>query len=511
MSNVKAAIYCRLSKEDLHEINESESIQNQRKMLIDYALQMNWKIYDIYSDDGLSGAYSGSENNRPEFLRLINDAEKSCFDVVLCKSQSRFSRNTEVIERYIHGLFTEKNIRFVSIADNADTAVKGNKKARQINSLINEWYLEDLSENVKCVLENKMKDGKFIGSFAPYGYMKDVDDHNRLIVNPKPAEIVRWIFSQSLDGFGTVKICRNLNDMNIPNPRKQQEIDGLRKKYIYTHDDNGLWSVSSVSDILHNVEYTGCTAQHKSEKISYKHKGIRKLDSSEWIIVQNTHEPIISVNEFNSVQKLLSNKRKSSGTGRVHILSGLVKCMDCGLYMQKNHSTKVYLRCRNKYIKTDIRCSTPNIRLDFILKAIRSDYIENLLSQYIKDNAINFKNQNDDIKIQRITEILKETEEQYKKFDNAKQSLYLDKCSGVITQEEYLKFSDDFENQKQELYKKITELKSYLNDVQRTVYTDVTEEKDMYRRLIRRLIDVIEFGKSTNGGYELKVIWKMKQ
>ena len=168
----KAAIYCRLSEEDHNkraETDDSVSIQNQKTMLIQYAMGQGWEIYNIYSDDD----YTGADRNRPAFNRLLKDAEAHRFDIILCKNQSRFTRELELVEKYIHGLFPIWGIRFVSIVDNADTANKGNKKSRQINGLVNEWYLEDMSENIRSVLDNRRENGLHIGAFAIYGYKKD--------------------------------------------------------------------------------------------------------------------------------------------------------------------------------------------------------------------------------------------------------------------------------------------------------------------------------------------------
>ena len=166
---MKVAIYCRLSEEDRNkqfETDDSNSIQNQKSMLLQYAMEQGWELYNIYSDDD----YTGSDRRRPEFNRLLKDAEQHRFDIILCKTQSRFTRELELVEKYIHGLFPIWGIRFISIVDNADTANKGNKKSRQINGLVNEWYLEDMSENIRSVLTNRRKNGFHIGAFALYGY-----------------------------------------------------------------------------------------------------------------------------------------------------------------------------------------------------------------------------------------------------------------------------------------------------------------------------------------------------
>ena len=164
---MKVAIYCRLSEEDRNkkfESDDSNSIQNQKSMLLQYAIEQRWEVYNIYSDDD----YAGADRNRPEFKRLLEDAEHKRFDIILCKTQSRFTRELELVEKYIHGLFPMWGIRFISIVDNADTDNKGNKKSRQINGLVNEWYLEDMSDSIKSVLDNKRQNGLHIGEFALY-------------------------------------------------------------------------------------------------------------------------------------------------------------------------------------------------------------------------------------------------------------------------------------------------------------------------------------------------------
>ena len=177
----RVAMYLRLSDEDSDKINkldDSKSIKNQRIMLLnEIAKNPNYILVDEYCDENLSGAGT----YRPEFERLIKDCENGKIDIVICKSQSRFSRDMEVIERYLHNKFVEWNVRFIGIVDNADTNVNGNKKARQINGLINEWYLEDLSDNIRTSLQNRREDGLFLGSFSPYGYIKDPNDKNHLI------------------------------------------------------------------------------------------------------------------------------------------------------------------------------------------------------------------------------------------------------------------------------------------------------------------------------------------
>ena len=222
---MKAAIYCRLSEEDRNkqfETDDSNSIQNQKAMLLQYAMEQGWEVYNLYSDDD----YTGSDRRRPEFNRLLEDAKAHRFDIVLCKTQSRFTRELELVEKYIHGLFPIWGIRFVSIVDNADTANKGNKKSRQINGLVNEWYLEDMSENIRSVLTNRRQNGFHIGAFALYGYQKDPDQKGHLIIDEEAAAVVREVFTLFSHGYGKTAIARMLNDRGIPNPTEYKPLSG---------------------------------------------------------------------------------------------------------------------------------------------------------------------------------------------------------------------------------------------------------------------------------------------
>ena len=225
---MKAAIYCRLSEEDRDKrsfADDSASIQNQKSMLVQYAIEQGWEIYGIYSDDD----YAGADRNRPAFRRLLEDAEKRLFDIILCKTQSRFTRELELVEKYLHGLFPQWGIRFVSIVDNADTDVKGNKKSRQINGLVNEWYLEDMSDNIRSVLRNRRENGFHIGATALYGYQKDPERKGHLIIDEEAAQVVREVFTLFSQGYGKSAIARMLNDRGVPNPTEYKRRKGIIK------------------------------------------------------------------------------------------------------------------------------------------------------------------------------------------------------------------------------------------------------------------------------------------
>lgn len=297
----KAALYCRLSVED-GTGEESESIRNQRILLIAYAQKNGWEIYDVYEDED----YSGLREDRPAFCRLIQDAKDKKFEIILCKTQSRFTRSAATAEIYLHERFPLWGIRFVTVVDGVDTSKKENKKARQINSLVNEWYCEELSENIRSVLRRKMELGQFLGNYAPYGYEKDASDRHHLVVLEAEANVVRYIAKLYLSGLSCKKIADQLTLENIPTPSqgKQKRGQDLGREAC------NQWGAGTVRKILKNPVYLGHMVQGREQKISYKSKKTMELPKESWIIVKNTHEPIISEKVFVKVQKkLLKNRR----------------------------------------------------------------------------------------------------------------------------------------------------------------------------------------------------------
>ena len=349
---MKAAIYCRLSEEDRNkqfETDDSNSIQNQKAMLLQYSMAQGWEVYHIYSDDD----YTGSDRNRPEFQRLLHDAERRKFDIILCKTQSRFTRELELVEKYIHGLFPIWGIRFISIVDNADTANKGNKKSRQINGLVNEWYLEDMSENIRSVLTNRRQNGFHIGAFALYGYKKDPDRKGHLLIDEEAAAVVREVCTLFSQGHGKTAIARMLNDRGVPNPTEYKRLHGLRYRQPKGQNST-LWRYSSIADMLENELYIGNMVQGKYGSISYKSKQNRPRPKSEWYRVEGTHEPIIDRDLWERVQKLLAQRAKPFSGGSIGLFARKVRCAHCGYTMRSTKSRgRHYLQCPSRHVAKD--------------------------------------------------------------------------------------------------------------------------------------------------------------
>ena len=294
----RAAIYLRLSKEDVEKEGDenSRSIENQRIILEEYAKVHQFQIYDYYIDDDYSGLYF----ERPAFSRMLEDAAKHEFAIILAKSQSRLSRNMEHTEYLLHNLFPQLGIRFLGVVDGVDSAQKAGKKARQINALVNEWYSEDLSENIRAVYQRKMRKGEYLGAYAPYGYRKSNEDSHRLEVEEEEACWVRKIFTLYLKGCSVQEIQLELirNKVRTPSAVKRGEQD--------YH-----WSTSTIKKILANEVYTGAVVQGKSRRRSFKEKKIVTCPRNSWIIVEGMHSPIIEKTQFEMVRELRKERMKN--------------------------------------------------------------------------------------------------------------------------------------------------------------------------------------------------------
>ena len=277
----RTVLYLRLSREKQNE-DYGESIQNQRLLLLDYAQKKQLNVIGEYLDED----YSGLTDRRPGFQKMLLDAEAGCFDIVLAKNQSRFSRNMQHIEKYLHREFRRYRVRFIGVTDGTDTADKANKKARQIYGLVNEWYCEDLSESVRAVLRKKMMDGQFIGSSAPYGYRKDVNDSHKLCPQEDERRIVREIFELYVSGNSMRGICRILEQNGIQSPSGKAQ-----------------WNPVTIKRILTNEVYLGHLLQGKSTNRSYKDKSRIYFSKENWIRHQDVHEPLISEELFQMAQK----------------------------------------------------------------------------------------------------------------------------------------------------------------------------------------------------------------
>lgn len=452
---MKAAIYCRLSEEDRgRQDADSMSIQNQKSMLLSYADSHNWEVYDIYSDDD----YAGADRRRPAFNRMLADAEAHRFDVILCKTQSRFTREMELVEKYIHGLFPLWGIRFVSIVDNADTALPGNKKARQISGLVNEWYLEDMSENIRSVLTDRRRHGLHIGSHALYGYQKDPDRRGHLVIDPVAAAVVREIFTLYASGYGKTAIARQLNARAVPTPADYR-----------SGRAGGLWQYGTIGAMLTNEMYIGNMVQGKYGSVSYKTKINKPRKRTEWICVEGTHEPIIPKALWDTVQSIVKTRAKPFTGGAIGVLTGLVRCAHCGSPMRTvQNRGRRYFQCRTRYLATEqcpgafISSATLSEIVLHELTALRATVPETDVSpgnaySLFADILLPDSDNSDNIAAQRRS-VISSLDVQIAQLRRALTELYMDKVRGIVSETEYTELRETIRNEKDQLQKKLAQL-----------------------------------------------------
>lgn len=515
MPKLKVGIYCRLSEEDKNkrsENDDSNSIQNQKSMLIQYALEQGWDIYQIYSDDD----YTGADRNRPEFNKLLADAEHGKIHIVLCKTQSRFTRELELVEKYIHGLFPIWGVRFVSIVDNADTANKGNKKSRQINGLVNEWYLEDMSDNIKSVLTNRRKNGLHIGAFALYGYKKDPEQKGHLIIDEEAAVVVREIFTLFSQGYGKTAIARMLNDRGIPNPTEYKRLHGLRYQQP-KRKQSTLWKYFAISDMLVNEIYIGNMVQGKYGSVSYKTKQNKPRPRSQWYIVEDTHEAIIDRELWDQVQTLIHQRAKPFSTGEIGLFARKARCINCGYTMRSHKMSdgRRYLCCSNRHISKDA-CEGAFISVTKLEQTVMEE-INRLSAEYLDkdklEKGIEFQNHLA-VQKKRLEKDLAAYQKKTAEYAKCIRELYLDKVKAIISESEYLDFSKEFTSEKERFETLTLDAKKHLADIEVKIQTGDNRRQwiEQYanlekldRETVDKLIDYISVGKRIPGTREVPI------
>lgn len=502
VKKMQVAIYCRLSEEDKNKerkADDSISIQNQKIMLTEYAIKQGWEIEGIYSDDD----YAGADRNRPDFNKILKLAEQRKIDIILCKSQSRFTRELELVEKYINGLFIEWGIRFIGLVDNADTDIKGNKKSRQINGLVNEWYLEDLSENIKSVLKNKRENGLHTGGIALYGYKKDPMNKGHLIIDSDAAKVVKEIFLLYNEGLGKTAIARELNNRGIPNPTQYKLKNGINYKTPAT-DLGILWKYSTISDMLKNEMYIGNMVQGKYGSISYKSKKNKPKPKNKWVIVKGTHEPIIDMDLWNSVQSKINSNFKPYSNGKIGIFAKKCKCMYCGYTLKtcKSHENR-YLRCPTRQV--DKNCCNGCFISERLLKETILGELNILIKKYLNINQLSkdiILNELVDTRESFKKEIL-QYELNIKRKAKAISDSYMDKANGIITEEQFVEFNKIFQKEKKGLEKILENKKNKLSELKNEQQIFKSKEqilkkyinvKELSRDMVDNLIEYIVVG-----------------
>ena len=379
-STYNVGIYVRLSQEDMRD-GESLSIENQKKMLTDYvSQQVGWNLVEICEDDG----YSGTNFDRPGVQKILDDAKSGKINLILVKDLSRFGRNYIEVGQYIDYIFPSFNIRFIALSDNVDTLDRNSTAMdlMPIMNLFNEWHAANTSKKVRSVLAQNAKDGKYIASYAAYGYLKSDDEKHTPIIDEPAAKVVRRIFELRATGITPTQIAKILNADGVPIP-SDYRAQRLGKPNPYKNTFH-YWSHVAVRNILNNPIYIGHLAQQKFTTISFKnHKSVRR-SKDEWVIAENTHEPIISQELWDKCQEVdrCASHGKIMKKGIVLPLNSMMFCADCGAKIKLNgHAKKAdgsvnYFYVCGTYARCGANaCSTHYISQKQIEKIVLTDIL----------------------------------------------------------------------------------------------------------------------------------------
>ncbi len=446
----------------------------------------------------------GTDFNRPDFKRLIGDIENKKVNLVITKDLSRLGRDYIDTGHYVEKYFPINRVRYIAVNDGIDTFKKenSNNEMTGFKSIINDMYARDISKKVRTAKKTQAMKGQFVGSFPAYGYKKSENNHLRIEIDKEVAPIVEYIFESYLSGKGLSCIARELNRQSIEIPSVYKR----RTTKYHNKSKTTLWGHSTVRKILTSEIYTGTLIQHKGEMISYKVHKYRELPENEHIIIENSHEPIISKEKFDLVQSLLKNKsiggRKKQ---KEHLLSGLLYCPRCGakynFQIQNGLKDDMVTICStyNRYGKE--HCSRVAIRESVLNQAVIDDLKQIAREKVDKQNLVN----SIDLKKKNERNLLLE-----KQIDNKKQRVnelmnfiknaYTDKVSGLLTTEEYIRYVEDFRKEKEECSKQIISLEKELarldkknNDEEAIkLINQILEFNIINKGMIYQLIDRIE-------------------
>ncbi len=520
----KVGIYCRLSIEDNNKGgDDSRSISNQKEMLRDYCIERGWEIFDIYVDDG----FSGIDRSRPSFTRLLHDCEQGSIDIVLCKDQSRFSRDTVIIEQYLNDKFLEWGIRFIGVADNADTDSESYGTMRLFTSAYNEMYVKDISAKIRRTLSYKREQGQFIGSFAPYGYRIDPENKHHLIVDAETAPVVRQIFALYVSGEGYRRIVTTLNTQGIPSPSAYKRQNGSKyaNANVESSSARGLWTQSTIARMLRNEMYFGTLVQGKSHDISYKNKKRKKVRPDEWIRIPNAHEAIIDAETWAKVQERLnSHTRVGKCSQELSPLSGKVRCAVCGrpmkrnVYYNKSKTIRYYgLQCAAYKIGA-MNCRNIRTISGKALEQTILGELNSIVAEYCQSDEIRFTNLYGE-QLGALESSLAKLNEKRVSAQNRLVQMYKDKLDGMISNADYALFRQSLADEEQLLSQRIDEMQEQIRATHARMENAAGEKSptEQYthfdaldRTVADEFIDYVEIGMTNESGdREIHIHWKI--
>ena len=469
------ALYCRLSSDDDLE-GDSNSIKNQKLLLSEYAKENKFRNIRFYIDDG----YSGSNFERPAFKRLLNDIENGEISTVIVKDMSRLGRDHILVGYYTKYYFPDADVRFIAIHDQMDTETNPDDDIIPFKNILNEMYAKDCSKKVRAVVRAKGNAGKHISYLPPLGYMKDPEDKEKWIVEHIGASIVKEIFALCLKGYGPTQIARILTERGIDTPvvhfHKYKLPTALKLR-----EDSDIWNAKTIAGILENMEYLGHTVNFRFYKKSYKSKKKYKNPRDKWVIFENTQEAIIDQETFDTVQRIRDGRRRPTEMGEMNILSGMLYCADCGEKMYLCRCTTVkqaeYFNCSTYRKKKKKYCTSHQITAHAAMALIKNDIQYTIkFATENKETFMSILKEQAKAKSKRELESFLDGKEQAEKrikaLDKIIQNLYEDKVEGKISEERYMKMSDNYEAEQKALTERLNYLKAEIEKA-KTQYDNI--------------------------------------
>ena len=503
------ALYERLSRDD-EMVGDSNSIVNQKKMLVDYANQNGYTNIEHFTDDG----YSGGSFDRPDWKRMVAGIEDGSIGTVIVKDMSRIGRDYLQVGFYTEVMFKEKEVHFIAIANGVDNQKRESSEFAPFLNIMNEWYIRDSSRKVTTVLRARGMEGKHTTNNAIYGYRKSEEDKNQWVIDEEAAEVVRRIYRMSLEGKGPYEIARILSEEQIERPSYY-----LAKRGLGTCRSNNntatpyVWRGATVRDILSKPEYMGHTVNFRSYKESYKDKRAKKTPKEDWVIFKNTQEAIVSEEMWNKVQELRKTVRRTDTVGEANPFTGLLYCADCGAKMYNHRggagrarNWKGELNGKRRPDRDEYNCSTYNLSRQSYDKQCSQHYIrtevvrklvlENIkaVSDYVITNEEEFINRiystSRDKQKESIRSLKRKIAQDTKRVNELNmlmKKLYEDNISGKLSDKRFEFMLSEFENEQDTLEISMENAKAEIEK-----HESDTVRADKFIELVKRYTDFSE-------------------
>ena len=507
------ALYERLSRDDEMQ-GESNSIVNQKRYLEEYAQAQGFKNIRHFTDDG----YSGTNFKRPGFQKMIAAIEAGEIDVVCVKDLSRFGRDYLKVGFYTEIMFPEKGVRFIAINNSVDSANPTENDFTPFLNIMNEWYAKDTSNKIRAIFRSRMQDGKRCSGAIPYGYRRDPEDKNHLLIDEEAAKVVRRIYQMVIDGMGSQAIANQLTADNvlIPSAYLEQSEHGESRNHSY--HDPCRWNCTAVSYILDKQEYMGHTVLGKTICENFKTKKRRKARPDELIIFENTHEPIIDAETWHLVHKLRRRTRRKLANGSYsHRLSGLVYCADCGKRLSYSSPQSQHRPDGKTYdADSSFRCPTyKSMYGECTMHYIKSSTLDKLVDEAVRKIA-RYVLRNEQAFLEQVRVLTsadqKHTQSEDKKelvnikkriaeLDNYIKRLYEGNASGKIPDRQFEKLMAQYDSEQQELEERVKEIEVSIHEIQQE-----SENGQQFVRLVQKYRDLTEIDQTALNEFIDKVV-----